>query len=300
MDDLEALAARLEATGDYRILRRLKPFDNRPVADGEPTRLGLIVDVETTGLDTATAEIIELAMLPFRYTEDRIVAALPSLSRFNQPAAPIPDEVSRLTGITDDMVAGHSVDVAEIAAFVAPADLVIAHNAAFDRRVLERYCPEVAEKPWACSLEELRWKDAGFASARLGAIAAELGFFFDAHRAIDDCAALLEILARPMRGDPDGRGALSLLREAARRPTARLLAACTPFESKDQLKARGYRWEPGEAGRPKGWFRDLPVEEEGAERAWLDAAVYPGAPDIHRYELTAWTRFSEREWLTSS
>jgi DNA polymerase-3 subunit epsilon len=58
MDDpanLELLAARLEQSGDYRVLRRV-PVVTR-YADDDPAtvkRIGLIVDIETTGLDPAT------------------------------------------------------------------------------------------------------------------------------------------------------------------------------------------------------------------------------------------------------
>jgi DNA polymerase III epsilon subunit-like protein len=69
--DLEQLAARLEQSGDYRILRRV-PVLMR-YADDDPAtikRLGLIVDIETTGLDPAKDKIIELACLPFHFSSD--------------------------------------------------------------------------------------------------------------------------------------------------------------------------------------------------------------------------------------
>ena len=72
-EELEAAAALLEASQDYRVLRRLQP---RAALTGVPekeTRLGLFVDVETTGLDPSKDEIIELAMLPFRYSIDGII-----------------------------------------------------------------------------------------------------------------------------------------------------------------------------------------------------------------------------------
>ena len=46
--ELEALAARLEASGAYRVLRKLQPRTRIAAPDGGPTRMGLFVDVETT------------------------------------------------------------------------------------------------------------------------------------------------------------------------------------------------------------------------------------------------------------
>lgn len=66
-------AKELEQIGDYRVLRRLVPRPSRPgpLVDGE--KMGVLVDVETTGLDHAKDEIIELGMVAFTHGshEDR-------------------------------------------------------------------------------------------------------------------------------------------------------------------------------------------------------------------------------------
>jgi DNA polymerase-3 subunit epsilon len=79
-----------------------------------------------------------------------------------QPPDPIPPEITTITRIDDAMVAGHAIDPAEVTAFAAPAALVIAHNAAFDRRFLERFCETFTTKPWACSMTQVPWADEGF------------------------------------------------------------------------------------------------------------------------------------------
>jgi DNA polymerase-3 subunit epsilon len=76
VDDLETMARTLEASGTYRVLRRLAPHSAVEPPPGVVTRQGLVVDVETTGLAAARQEIIELAMVPFTYGLDGRIYAV--------------------------------------------------------------------------------------------------------------------------------------------------------------------------------------------------------------------------------
>ena len=213
-DDPERLAAFLESTGNYRVLRRMRPFPFRVPHLG-PTKRAVFLDVETTGLDATKDSVIELAMLPFDYTgAGAIVAVGEAFNALRDPGIPIPPEVSKLTGISDEMVRGKHIDSSEVAATVEHAAIVIAHNAGFDRPFCQREWPIFAEKPWACSLQEIDWASEGFEGKRLSQIAAGYGFFFDAHRAADDCRAGVGILARAL--PRSGRTGLARLLESAR------------------------------------------------------------------------------------
>jgi DNA polymerase III subunit epsilon len=133
--DLAAMAEALSWSTDYRVLRRLLPRPTLMPASGQETKIGILLDTETTGLDHSTHEIIELGMVKFDYTPDgRIVGVRDTFSAFNEPSAPIPPEVTALTGITDEMVAGHRIDGAAVTAFVDGAVIAIARNAGFDRK----------------------------------------------------------------------------------------------------------------------------------------------------------------------
>ncbi|MGK3865289.1 hypothetical protein, partial [Enterococcus faecium] len=82
--------------------------------------------------------------------------------------------------------------------------------------------------------------------AKLGYLLHGAGYFHQAHRAVDDCNALLEILS--LKLPTIDRPALALLLENARKRTVRVWAEQSPFELKNVLKTRGYRWSDGSDG----------------------------------------------------
>ena len=126
---LAAMADALSRSPDYRVLRRLVPRLPSVPPIGLDTKRAVLLDTETTGLDTQKSEIIELGMVKFDYLPDgRIVGVRETFSAFNEPSASIPPEVTALTGISDEMVAGHRIDEAAVTAFVDDAVIAIAHN----------------------------------------------------------------------------------------------------------------------------------------------------------------------------
>src|SRR5258708_26773438 len=195
---LAAMAQTLEASGEYRVLRRLafRQWFSTPT---ERTKVGISLDVETTGRDAASDEVVELGMVKFSYHPDGTVAVvLDRFSSFNEPSRTIPEEAIKLHGITNEMAAGHKIDGDAVTAFVSDAAVIIAHNAAFDRKFAERDWPGFAVKPWTCSVNQIEWPAHGFEGSRLGYLLSGIGMFHKSHRAVDDCHALLEILAHPI------------------------------------------------------------------------------------------------------
>ncbi|MCK1715177.1 MULTISPECIES: 3'-5' exonuclease [unclassified Bradyrhizobium] len=291
--DLAAMAEALSRSDDYRVLRRLVPRSPSPPPKGQETKTAILIDTETTGLDHARNEIIELGMVKFDYAPDgRIVGVRDTFSAFNEPSAPIPPDITALTGITDDMVAGHRINEAAVMAFVDGAVIAIAHVAGFDRKFVERYWPEFEGMPWGCSATEVDWRKHGFAGAQLSYLLNGAGFFHQAHRAVDDCHALLEVLAFEL--PTTGSSALAALLETARRKTLRVWAEQSPFDLKDSLKKRGYRWSDGSDGRPKSWYIDVCETALDDEIAFLKAEIYLRDVEPRLQTLTAFNRFSCR------
>jgi DNA polymerase-3 subunit epsilon len=290
--DLDAMAALLAQHPDYKVLRRLKPalyFATAPV--GEVVRV-LVLDTETTGLNHGADKIIELALL--RVDVDVAtglpVGAVTVYDGLEDPGVPISPEIVAITGITSAMVAGHRLDEARIASLLEGIDLVIAHNAAFDRPFCEARIPAFAQLPWGCSFADIDWKKEGQSSAKLEYLAFDKGWFYEAHRAEVDCHALLAVLGQPL---PNSKvTGLAKIWAASQGTSYRLQATNAPFEAKDLLKARAYRWH----AEQRVWHIRLGSEADlDAECAWLKAEVYAGRnARVQVEKLSARVNYSSR------
>ncbi len=290
---LETLAKQLEQSDDYRVLRRFVPPGTYHEGGGAETGTALVVDVETTGLDPSSDRIIEFCGVPFEFEKEsgRILTVGAAVSFLEDPGRSIPAEISRLTGITDDMVSGKVIDEAAVAALASGAGLVIAHNAGFDRPFVDRRLAAFREKHWACSQKEVPWKALGVSSGALEFLMMkQCGLFFDGHRADADCLAVIHLLQQPLE---DGTLPFRLLLESARTPTFKVWALDSPFETKDSLKQRRYRWSPGEGKLPKAWYKELGKEDVEAEEEWLRREVYAGKQGWKVEKLDARRRYAE-------
>jgi DNA polymerase-3 subunit epsilon len=287
----EAAAALLGSSADYRVIRRLVLRDDFGVSLDEPKATAVVIDTETTGTSREGDHIVELGLVRFEYGENsgaisRVTAVYSSLE---DPGRPIPPASTAIHGITDQMVAGQRIDDARVAEIVRGAKLVVAHNAAFDRPFLESRLPVFASLPWACSYSQIPWDQEGIRGRKLEYLGWIAGFFFDGHRSEIDCRALLEVLRRPL--PTSGRVAFAMLLEAASTPALRLWATGSPFESKDALRERGYRWD----AERRVWHRLVGKAAAKEESEWLKAVVYGGrAAQIEVEVLDATVQFSGR------
>lgn len=289
---MEALARQVEAHPDFRVVRRFDPARAGAPLTGSAVRRGVVVDTETTGTDLEADQVIELALVAFEYDEasGAIGRVLGSYSALEDPGRDIPPASTAIHHITDEMVAGQRIDDAAVASLLDGVSIVVAHNAGFDRRFLERRLSVFESLPWACSFYEVPWAEHDLSSAKLEYLAYRAGFFYEGHRAEIDCRALLEVLRQPL--GKTGASAFKTLLARSAEPTCRLWATKSPFETKDVLRARGFRWDPN----ARCWWKELPKSQLFAETVWLKAAVYGGTPAIVDVDyLDAKVRFSERD-----
>lgn len=296
----ETMAQALEQHPDYRILRRLQPrldFPLPPEGLHGPCATVLLLDTETTGLEASREHIIELAMLrvqidghtgcPFGHVT--------VYDGFEDPGCPIPPAITELTGIRDADVRGQRFQDEHIHQLLKGVDVVIAHNASFDRPFVEARFPAFAQLAWACSWADIDWKSAGHSSAKLEHLAARSGWFYDAHRANADCHALLTVLAQPRQGDTGTH--LNTLLTVAGQSHHKVYATGAPFETKDLLKSRGYRWDNAQ----RVWVQLLRSDADlETELLWLTDHVYLDHPSRVRVEtLDARHRYSTRSGVSS-
>jgi len=269
--DIDKAAATLDAHPDFRVLRRLRIADAQVFAEnvaGEPCGRLAVIDTETTGLKAELGDrIIDLAIATCEYGREtgRLYRVVDRYESLEDPEAPISPEITRLTGISDDMVRGQRIDEAGVARVMDGVGLVVCHNARFDRAFLEARIPAFTDRHFACSLEEVPWDLWNMKSSKLDYIGYRFGLFHEGHRARADVDLLLALLAQKV---PDGEeNILSVLLASARAPSWRVHAINLPIENKDYAAARGYRWNDGKFNTVRVWW--IETRDEKAEREFL-------------------------------
>lgn len=293
--DLKTALDLLESEPDFKVLKRV-PEELETVNTGDSQVFkAAIIDLETTGLDADIHEIIEIGTLIVEFTtEHGFTSVVLADNQLQEPNEPITEEITQITGITNEDVAGCEINWGALLEALADVHLVICHNASFDRKFLERQTPEHVSKlfqtkAFGCSARDIDWKAQGFEGAKLEYLNLKMGYFYAGHRALVDCWATLNI----MNQSPEPFDAL---KQSVREKQRLICAINADFDKKDILKARGYRWSTGDAGLPKSWYTIVKEADYEDEMHYLQTEIYGGRTvNLPSASINARSRYSGRD-----
>jgi DNA polymerase III subunit epsilon len=216
------------------------------------------IDYETSGLLATEDRIIEVACCLYEWETG---VPLQILSTLVRPDRPIPPEITKLTGITDEQVDVYGRPekpvFLELNTMIDSADYVLAHNGnSFDHPFYLATCHRLGLEPssvfWLDSLTDVRWPET-IKTRNLGHLAADHGFASPfRHRALFDVMTMLKLASLYSLDDIIAR---------AQEPTLHVQALVS-FDEKEKVKERGYHWY----APTKTWWRDFKSSDFAAEK----------------------------------
>lgn len=227
-----------------------------------PQRL-LILDTETTGLDPERDHCIEVGAVLFHVSSRAVLSQLSLLLPCQSNAA---EAINGIDAAVSRLEQPWQAGLLYFQELVASADVIVAHNAAFDRAWFGRGPLPAIDKPWLCSMDDLRWPSERRLKATPSVRDLALAYgipVWAAHRALTDCIYLAQVFERCED--------LNSLLLAGLEPR-RLYRAELPYDQRHRAREAGFRWNDPVA---KAWSRRL-SEREARE---LDFSVRPVEPD---------------------
>jgi DNA polymerase-3 subunit epsilon len=211
----------------------------------------LLLDTETTG--TSDADVcIEAAIVLFNVQHAAPIRSFASLIRAESNSA---ESVNRIPAAMLRNAPSPEYVWSVIGRHAEQADVIVAHNADFDRR----FVPAIAHngQPWICSMDDLQWPASTNNKSLVSlALAHGLGVAH-AHRALADCDLLSRLLTRVHEMGHD----LAAFLARGLRPKA-LFESLQPYEENEKAKLAGFRWDRPEA--PRMWSRKMAIEDIGS------------------------------------
>jgi len=211
------------------------------------------VDVETTGLSFENDKITELGMVLY---DTELNMPVKFYDEFVKCGMPIPEEIVKLTGITDELVVKYGVPAQKaMQAFIKfsyVADYIVAHNAPFDRGMIEAELKvqkfnELADRHWIDTSVDVPYPP-GIKTRKLQHLGPDHGFLNPwSHRAVFDVLSMLKVLSFYDIND---------VARVSKEPNVTLMAVCEkPWEdngvSTGKAKEVGFRWN----GDKKKWLK---------------------------------------------
>ena len=232
-------------------------------------------DTETTGLSPVDDRVVEVAALAFRADGSEIA----SMEQLTDPGIAIPPELTKIHGITDDMVRGKPSIEEVLPGFVAftEGSVLVAHNSPYDVAMLMvpllamRRRSQGPSVPGNLVLDTCALARAVFPGApnyRLGTVAALLGVTSQrAHRAMSDVVACKGVFVKILQKALETAGSEGTL--------------------EDLVKLNGsemYMGISGAAGSPQRELLEMSMGVAGGPLAPLRDALENGTQVAIRYQ----------------
>ena len=205
----------------------------------------LILDTETTGLDSENDDCLEVGSILFNVKSRSVLAQqsflLPVEINNAEKINNIPAEITRLPQPLSEAIKYFE-------SLVRVSNVIVAHNAEFDKKWFGlKKLPQI-EKPWICSMDDITWPADRQLKTRPSVRDLALAYgvpVWNAHRALTDCIYLAEVFIRCSE--------LEKLLIRALEPKV-LLRAEISYEDRYLAKNAGFRWNDAIKG---AWSRKM-------------------------------------------
>ena len=264
--DLLSLSGGKPAPAAPQVRQRSVPADSpeQSAEESAAVRTLLIVDTETTGLDPQLDHCLEVGVILFDVPSRQLLAQQSFLLPVETNAA---EAINRIPASATNLPQPWRPALSYLRSLLDAADVLVAHNAAFDRQWFGRGHLPATDKRWLCSMEDLRWPAGrqlrSRPSVRDLALAYEIPVWA-AHRALTDCIYLAEVFRRCED--------LEQLLERGLEPR-QLMRAQVSYDDRHLARDAGFRWNEPVKG---AWARRL-SEREARD---LDFPVVPVDPQM--------------------
>ncbi len=209
----------------------------------------LILDTETTGLDPKCDRCLEVGAILFNVPSRAVLSQhsflIPVKSNPAEIINCIPSEVTRL-------IQPWEAALEYLNSLIDSADVLVAHNADFDRKWFGLPPLPQVSKRWLCTMEDVRWPSSLSLKSRPSVRDLALAYgvpVWSVHRALSDCTYISEVFRRCEN--------LETLISHGLEPR-QLMRAQVSYEERHLAKEAGFRWNDPVRG---AWTRRLSERE---------------------------------------
>lgn len=250
------LVKRLVATQEGRYDRATR---------GSNVGRALFIDTETTGLNALKHQIVELTATLFSFnkkTGEVVNAAERTYHGFQQLDYQSKHQYMP-TGLSAKMLQGQAISTAVLKRLIDKADFLVAHNAPFDKKFVEKVVPHAAGSMWLDTMRGIPWKTLGFKSRALQDLLRANGIESGtAHRTTSDVSSSIKLLGSH---SPLGGPSYMSMLLAGQGPLNKSQQMLSQVKSMAEELRSNLQSRLGESDRP-GFSRPVPRQKTAIEK----------------------------------